>query len=364
MTKQKTNNDQEKNNRKMPSIGPVFSDEELAQARQKALDRELARLEFMKNYEQRDDIADAPNERYSVTEVSALNPNLPDTEVSFLNVEQINVNPYQPRSRINEKDPAFLELADSVAKNGILQPLTVAETPAGYHLIAGERRWRAAKKVGLKKIPVHIMPSTPNEMLEWALLENIQRQDLAPLEKAQAMNELKQRYGLTNKELGMKISKSADDVRKNLSLLDLPDPIKDGLNKKLINEYEARQLAQIKNSNDAIACYQRLLQSETMSIADKNDLIYQYQHQDQKRQVGLKSVNELVAEMEQILDRNRRLTDEMQKKYSTTTNFSLRERKTSSQVMIYLRGDEEQRKEDLERILGALGLDVEKELRD
>lgn len=349
---------------KMPSIGPVFSDEELARARQKALERELGRLQFMKNYQQREDVSGAPDEKYAVTEISTLNPDLPDTEVSFLEVDQINVNPYQPRSKINEKETAFLELADSIAKNGILQPLAVAETPAGYHLIAGERRWRAAKKVGLKKIPVHIMPTSPNEMLEWALLENIQRQDLAPLEKAQAMSELKQRYGLTNKDLGMKISKSADDVRKNLSLLDLPDPIKDGLNKKLINEYEARQLAQIKNPVDAITCYQRLLQSETMSIAEKGDLIYQYQQKSQKQRAGLKNEEELVAEMERILDRNRRLTDELQKKYASTANFSLKERKTSSQVMIYLRGEPNERRQDLEKILEALGLDAKKELED
>ncbi|MGD9028500.1 MAG: ParB/RepB/Spo0J family partition protein, partial [Anaerolineae bacterium] len=110
----------------------------------------------------------------------------------------ISPNPHQPRSPIREQD--LLELATSIEEHGIIQPLVVTEGPDGYHLIAGERRWRAARVAGLSRVPVLVKDVAPSQMLELALVENLQRSDLNPLEAAGAFQQLADDFGLTQKQ--------------------------------------------------------------------------------------------------------------------------------------------------------------------
>src|SRR4030043_1083871 len=103
---------------------------------------------------------------------------------------------------------SLVDLVDSIREHGILDPLVVAKTPAGYQIIAGERRWRAAKIAGLKTVPVIVKETTPQGMLEMAIVENVQREDLNPLERAQAFVRLMKEFGLSNKEISNRVSKS------------------------------------------------------------------------------------------------------------------------------------------------------------
>src|SRR5689334_804452 len=106
-----------------------------------------------------------------------------DERVFELEVEMIQTNPLQPRGRITPESLA--ELSESIKEHGVLEPIVVAKTPAGFQIIAGERRWRASKLAGLNKVPVVIKETTPQGMLEMAIVENVQRIDLNPLERAQ-----------------------------------------------------------------------------------------------------------------------------------------------------------------------------------
>src|SRR4030066_1832999 len=131
-------------------------------------------------------------------------------EVIQIAIEELQPNPLQPRGVITPE--SLVDLVDSIKEHGILEPLVVAKTPAGYQIIAGERRWRASKIAGLSKVPVLIKETTPQGMLEMAIIENVQRIDLNPLERAQAFKRLMEEFGLSTSEIAVKIGKSAPYV--------------------------------------------------------------------------------------------------------------------------------------------------------
>src|SRR6266508_6635767 len=122
-----------------------------------------------------------------------------DERIFELEIELLQSNPLQPRGLITPESLA--ELAESIRTHGVLEPIVVAKTPAGYQIIAGERRWRASKVVGLPKVPVRIKETTPQGMLEMAIVENVQRIDLNPLERAQAYKRLMDEFDMTNSEI-------------------------------------------------------------------------------------------------------------------------------------------------------------------
>ena len=119
-----------------------------------------------------------------------------EEKIFELDINLLQANPLQPRGLITPESLA--ELAESVRAHGILEPIVVAKTPAGYQIIAGERRWRAARLVGLAKVPVVMKETTPQGMLEMAIVENVQRIDLNPLERAQAYRRLMDEFNMTN----------------------------------------------------------------------------------------------------------------------------------------------------------------------
>ena len=125
-----------------------------------------------------------------------------DEQIYELEIDLLQPNPLQPRGLISPDSLA--ELAHSIKAHGILEPLVVAKTPAGYQIIAGERRWRASKVVGLSKVPVIIRETSPQGMLEMAIVENVQRIDLNPLERAQAYRRLMDEFNMTNQEISEK----------------------------------------------------------------------------------------------------------------------------------------------------------------
>ncbi|MDW7650887.1 MAG: ParB/RepB/Spo0J family partition protein [Bacillota bacterium] len=157
--------------------------------------------------------------------LQALIPEIEDTPLSDaveIVTEDIRTNPYQPRKHFNEEKLA--ELAQSVERHGILQPLIVRPAGDGFELVAGERRLRAAKMVGLERVPVVVRPLTDREMSEIALIENLQREDLNPLEEADAYRRLMDEFGYTQEQLAERVGKSRSAVANTLRLTSLhPD---------------------------------------------------------------------------------------------------------------------------------------------
>ena len=138
-------------------------------------------------------------------------------------VDQVKPNPDQPRSRFD--DTALEELAASMEEVGVLQPIVVTLVDDGYQLIAGERRWRAAKRAGLHEIPVVIREATGESTLVEALIENVQRQDLTPIEEGHAFRQLLEKYGMTQEQIARRVGKSRPTVSNTLRLLQLPDEV-------------------------------------------------------------------------------------------------------------------------------------------
>jgi ParB family chromosome partitioning protein len=162
-----------------------------------------------------------------------------------LPIDDIAPNPRQPRQSMDSR--ALEELAASIQEHGIIQPLIVTRSdPADggppYRIVAGERRWRAARLAGLSTVPVIVKDATPQAMLEWALVENLQRADLNPLEMATAYRALMDEFGLTQEDVAARVGKSRVAVANTVRLLRLPDEIKDALTAGQISEGHARAL--------------------------------------------------------------------------------------------------------------------------
>lgn len=190
-------------------------------------------------------------------------------EVIEIEVDSLQSNPLQPRGLITPE--SLVDLVDSIKQHGVLEPLVVAKTPAGYQIIAGERRWRAARIAGLKTVPAIIKATSPRGMLEMALVENVQREDLNPLERAQAFVRLMDEFGLTNKEIAERIGKSPAYISNSIKLLRLPDALKDGLLSGLISEGHARALSSIEDEKLMVDAYKVVLR-EKASVRRTEDI--------------------------------------------------------------------------------------------
>jgi ParB family chromosome partitioning protein len=192
-----------------------------------------------------------------------------DKKIINMDIDQLQANPLQPRGMITPD--SLMDLTDSIREHGILEPLIVAHTPAGYQIIAGERRWRAAKLAGLTHIPTIVRETSPQGMLEMALVENVQRTDLNPIDRAKAFERLIEEFDLTNSEIAQRISKSPAYISNTLRLLKLPDALKDGLISGLISEGHARALASIEDKKTMIEAYKMILK-ESGSVRRAEDI--------------------------------------------------------------------------------------------
>jgi ParB family chromosome partitioning protein len=169
----------------------------------------------------------------------------------LINVEMIKTNPNQPRKIFKEKD--LEELAESIKENGIIQPLIVAELENGYYeLVAGERRLRASKKIGLDQVPVVVKRATDREKMIMSIIENVQRSDLNCVEEALAYYQLMNEYKLTQEEVSKKLGKERSTVANYLRVLNLPRPIIDLLQKELLSFGHAKILVAIKEREESI----------------------------------------------------------------------------------------------------------------
>ena len=196
-------------------------------------------------------------------------------EVIQIDVNELNPNPLQPRGVITPE--SLVDLVDSIKEHGVLEPLVVAKTPAGYQIIAGERRWRAAKLAGLTHVPCIVRETTPKGMLEMALVENVQRVDLNPIDRAKGFERLMNEFGLTTSEVAIRVGKSVSYISNSIRLLSLPDALKDGLLSGLITEGHARALAGIEDPELMIEAYKIVLR-ESASVRRAEDLARRMRH--------------------------------------------------------------------------------------
>ncbi|MCL2451911.1 ParB/RepB/Spo0J family partition protein [Candidatus Saccharibacteria bacterium] len=162
------------------------------------------------------------------------------SDLRVLSIDDIAHDNNQPRQHFDEE--AMATLAESIREHGVLQPIVVTPAKKGFHIVAGERRWRAAKSAGLGKIPAIVRTLSAQHKLEMSIIENVQRADLNPLETATAFLKLKTQFNLPDAEIAKRVGKAPSTVSNHMRLLGLPDFAKEGLIKSIISEGHARQI--------------------------------------------------------------------------------------------------------------------------
>ena len=192
-----------------------------------------------------------------------------EPQITELEIDLLQANPLQPRGLITPE--SLTELVDSIREHGVLEPLVVAKTPAGFQIIAGERRWRASKIAGITKVPVVVKETSPQGMLEMAIVENVQRVDLNPLERSLAYKRLMDEFGLGNQEISKRVSKSPAYVSNSIRLLTLPDALKDALISGATTEGHVRALAALEDHQLIVEAYKIVL-SKNLSVRGAEEL--------------------------------------------------------------------------------------------
>jgi len=254
-----------------------------------------------------------------------------------ISVDSIDGNPFQPRTHFDEQ--ALEELASSIRKLGIVQPLTVRETGNGrYQLIAGERRLRAARLAGLSHVPAYIRTADDQAMLELALVENIQREDLDAVEVAISFQRLIEECRLTQEQLSDRVGKQRSTISNYLRLLRLPAEIQLGIKNKHLMMGHARTLVNIENPKLQMDVYYRIVDNE-LSVRQAEELVRVKQSEkikDPARGERKKKLN----------DDFKQLSEHLNRIFSTKINFRINETGKGKIVIPF------ENPEDMERILG------------
>ncbi|WP_346697283.1 ParB/RepB/Spo0J family partition protein [Thermophilibacter mediterraneus] len=188
---------------------------------------------------------------------------------STLTIDEIHPNKGQPRKRFKEDE--LEELADSIRQNGVLQPLLVRKVGSSYEIVAGERRYQAALRAGLKELPVIIREISDDEVFKLALIENLQRSDLSPLEEANGYRQLIKERGLTQEELAKILSKSRSTITNTLRLLDLPEEVQRLVEEGDLTAGHARAILAVPSEEGRIALAQKVVE-ERLSVRQTESL--------------------------------------------------------------------------------------------
>ena len=186
-----------------------------------------------------------------------------------LSIEDIFPNPNQPRTHFNESE--LEELSESIRENGVLQPLLVRKNGAKYEIIAGERRYQASKIAGLEKVPVIIKDVDDQKMLEIALIENLQRSDLNPIEEAKGYRQLIRASGMTQEALSKAVSKSRSAITNSLRLLDLPEPVQQLMYEGKLTAGHARAILAVPFEEARIKLAEKVV-TEGLSVRETENL--------------------------------------------------------------------------------------------
>lgn len=245
-----------------------------------------------------------------------------------LEVTLLQPNPLQPRGLISPE--SLTELVDSIREQGILEPLVIAKTPAGYQIVAGERRFRAAKIAGLAKVPVVVVETTPQGMLEMSIVENVQREDLNPIERALAYKRLIDEFGLGTNEVAKRVGKSAPTVSNTIRLLSLPDAIKDALVAGVITEGHVRPLISLGDPKLMLELFKKILK-ENSTVRNTEELARQIKGETQQKEARTEKDKLWIPELDEM-------AKDMQKKlgFDAVNVFQSR---SQARIVFVVRGD-------------------------
>ena len=253
----------------------------------------------------------------------------------MISLNKIKSNIDQPRKSFdNEK---IAELAESIKNHGIIQPLILKENDGGYIIVAGERRWRAAKMVGLKEVPAIVMDLTEKQVLEISLIENIQRQDLNPIEEALAYKKLLSDFNLTQEELSKRIGKSRTAITNTIRLINLDSRVQQYVIDGIISEGHGRALLSLEDGELQYIYSQKVI-DEKLSVRELEKLI---------RNASLKS--EKSEKNEELNPYYKDVRDRLQNYFGTKVNLSSKKNRGKIEIEYYS-------EEDLERILDIINL--------
>lgn len=218
-------------------------------------------------------------------------------EIIEIELSELRVNPYQPRKIFDED--ALKELAESIKEHGVFQPIIIKKSIKGYEIVAGERRVRASKLAGLTKIPAIIRDFTDEQMMEIALLENLQRENLTAIEEAIAYKSLLENLNLTQEELSKKVGKSRSHITNIIGLLRLPDDIQELVNTSKISMGHARILSKLEDENQIREMANRII-NENMSVRGIEDLTSKNSF-ERKNKINKKDSNNDLKYVEDLL---------------------------------------------------------------
>jgi ParB family chromosome partitioning protein len=255
-------------------------------------------------------------------------------EIKELKINEIEPNLNQPRKEFDEE--SLRQLADSIAAHGIIQPIVVRKEGMSYKIVAGERRWRAARMAGIETVPAIVREYNDNELLEVALIENLQRENLNPLEEAEAYKRLIEEYGLTQEQISKIIGKSRPSIANSLRLNKLHDDIKKMLRDDLISEGHARAILSVEDPDKQIKIAEAIV-SKGLSVRDAEKLVKDF---DKKEKIKEAGKDEIELEIRSIEDRLKNILG---------TKVRLQHGKNKGKIVIdYYSND------DLDRILNLL----------
>lgn len=263
--------------------------------------------------------------------------NASDSDIKNINISDIRSNPFQPRKHFDQE--ALQELADSIKEHGLFQPIIVKKSIKGYEIVAGERRCKAAALAGYDKIPAIIRNFTDSEMMEVALLENIQREDLNPIEEAEAYNKIIEVSNITQEELSKKVYKSRSYITNVLGLNNLPDEVKELVASKKLSMAHAKLLSKLEDKDLVISLAGRII-AEGMSVRTLENLLKDENFGKKRKIVRVVPLNRVYSVYENA----------MREKIGTKVTIS------AKKVTIPFDSDE-----DLARILDIINIDIEGE---
>lgn len=236
-------------------------------------------------------------ENYEIEENKEINDALGVTEME---IDLVYPNPNQPRKIFDEN--ALADLTASIKKHGVIQPIVVTKTENGYMIVAGERRFRASKNAGLKTVPVIVKSYSDRQVKEVSIIENLQREDLNPIESANAMKKLMEDFSLTQEELAERLGKSRSSVANTLRLLTLNSEVIDLVSQNKLSQGHARALISLPKPMQKILAYKSI--KDNLSVREVEKKVREYLNPSKPKQ---KKVSILSIELRDLIDRMQRV---------------------------------------------------------
>ena len=264
-----------------------------------------------------------------------------DEKVEELELSEIRPNPYQPRKTFDEEN--LNDLSESIRKNGVFQPIIVRKSSVmGYEIIAGERRFRASKMAGKDKIPAIVRAIDDEQMMEIAVLENLQRENLSPLEEAQAYSTLMENLKITQAQLSERLGKSRPYIANYLRLLDLPVKVKQMLQDGQLSMGQARTLLALKDRSKLVDLAQRTVK-ENLTVRQLEQIVNEMNGKKKVRKEKKKSLSPYLRQSQ----------DRLQEKFGTKVAIKANEKTGKGKIEInYLSTD------DFNRIMDVLNIEL------